>query len=554
MNNDLLINSARVFGQNWRLILEILIYVSWGTLLTFAILKKTAKQGFTDTELIALALGGWPLPALLISLLVLVLLPITSVNFIFIITTALITTSAGLAIHSLRKEITPAFYFPFLIFLILFFLRLGFIAEAVVPSYFDSAEHYRIIQFLLDMGPEKKIIWPTASYYHLGYHSIVAAITFITHAELAQVMLIFGQVILAAIPLPVYFFIYRITRSNTAALFGVTLAAFGWFMPAHAVNWGKYPALLSLLVIQFALGSVTLKKSWLIALSIIVSILIHTRAIILFGILSLAWIASNRLQNRRILSVALTSIMLGMLILLIYRDQTLGPIFEPYWIWVTLLVGLLSALTFQSFPRLTVFSSLAILMMLAGIFIPITSAVTLLDRPLVEMILFLPLALLGGIGAARLPKFIVPILAAVIIVHAWTAYNFYPSDCCQLANRNDMTALDWINEHLPEDARIAIASADLNLTALGTPMLGIGTDAGIWITPLTQRATLPIPFFTDFSEQGTHDLLCERQVTHIYTGATPQSFNFTEAKPEWYEKVFFLSNTQIVHVIGCMNK
>ena len=29
-------------------------------------------------------------------------------------------------------------------------------------------------------------------------------------------------------------------------MFAVTLGALGWYMPAHAVNWGKYPALFGL--------------------------------------------------------------------------------------------------------------------------------------------------------------------------------------------------------------------------------------------------------------------------------------------------------------------
>ncbi len=553
MNNDLFIDGARVLGQQWQLILELLFCVSWGTLLIFALLRKSAKTDFTNFELTALALGGWPLPALLISLLILSLLPFFSIQFIVISVIILITTSAGFAIHAVYKDITPAMLPPIFIFLILFFLRLGYLERIILPSYFDSAEHYRIIQILIHMDHGNKITWPAASYYHIGYHVIVAAFTAMTQANLARAMLLFGQVILAAIPLPMYFFIRRITGSNHAAVFGVTLAAFGWYMPAHAVNWGKYPALLSLLLIQFTLGTVTLKNRWLIGLSLIASALIHTRAIILFGIMGLAWMLSNQLSGKRRLPFMWSGILLGMTILLINRNQFPVPIFEPYAIWVTLLVGLLSALTFQSFPRLIVFSALAIPLMLAAIFVPVTPSFTLLDWPLVEMILFLPLAFLGGVGAARLPKLILPLLAAGILIHAWTAYSFYPSDCCQLVSRNDTVALDWLDKHLPADARVAIASADLKLDAFSAPMQDTGADAGVWIVPLTERAIQALPYFTDFSGQAAHDLLCAQQVTQIYVGAMPQSFkvDFIETKPEWYETIFFLSKTQIAQVKGC---
>ena len=557
MNNELFINSVRVFGQNWRLILALLACVTWGTLLVFAILKKITEQQFTDIELTALALGGWPLPTLLISLLLLFLRAFIPAGFIYIIALIITTLSAGFAVRSVWGEVSLNFVHPILFFLLFVFMRLGFAANAILPPYFDSAEHYRIIQALLSMEDGTKFAWPGAAYYHLGYHFIVAAITCITHANIGQVMLLFGQIILAAIPLPIYFFVCRVTDSHWAALFGVTLAAFGWFMPAHAVNWGKYPALLSLLLIQFTLGTAIIKNRWLLALAAIASVLIHTRAIILLAIFGTAWLLSamwmDQPRNRRILLLALTVTMLGMAILLLERNQILGPILEPYLIWVTLLVGLLAATVFRSFPRLIVLPLISILLMLAGIYIPVTTSHTLLDRPLVEMTLFLPLAFLGGLGVVRLPKFAVIVLAASIIIHAWVMYKFSPSDCCQLVDHDDAAALDWMDKHLPADARIAIASTDLNLNAFSRPMLGAGTDAGLWVAPLTQRATLTLPYSTDFVTQSTRDLLCQEHMTHIYIGARLQSFesDFAETNPAWYETVFSLPNAHIVQVINC---
>lgn len=553
MNNDLLINSVRIVEQNWKLILSLLTCVLWGTLLVFATLKKITEQ-YTDIEVTALALGGWPLPALLLSLLILLLHTFIPDNFIFIIALTIIVLSAGFAIRSIWGKVSSGFIPPIVIFLLFVFVRVGFAASAILPPYFDSAEHYRIIQILLNLDHETKLSWPTTAYYHLGYHFMVAALTLITHANIGQVMLLFGQIILAAIPLPMYFFIHRVTDSHWTAFFGVTLAAFGWFMPAHAINWGKYPALLSLLLIQFTLGAATIKSRWLVALTAIASVLIHTRAIILLVMFGVAWEFSklwmDQPRNRRLLLFALTVTLLGMLTLLIERTHVLGPIFEPYLIWITLLIGLLSATVFQSFPRLIVFSILTMLFMLAGIFIPITPALTLLDRPLVEMTLFLPLAFLGGLSVARLPKFAVTIFAVSIIIHAWTAYNFSPSDCCQLVNRDDAVALDWMDRHLPADARIAISGASLNLNAFSNPMRGAGTDAGIWVAPLTQRAIFVLPYSTDFVTQNTHDLLCQQHVTHIYVGERPQSFepNFIEAKPEWYEVIFNLPKVRLIQV------
>jgi hypothetical protein len=341
--------------------------------------------------------------------------------------------------------------------------------------------------------------------------------------------------------------------AQAAALFGVALAAFGWFMPAHSVNWGKYPALLSLLLIQFTLGMVVIKNRWLIMLSLLASVLIHSRSIILIGVFGIAWMLSQLLRDKRKLFFALGAAMLGMAALLIDQNQALGPVVEPYRIWVTLLVGLLSASVARSFPRLILFSTLAMLGMLAMSFIPISNSYTLLDRPLVEMILFLPLAFLGGVGAARLPKAAILLFAVIIIFNAFTHYNFSPSNCCQLVARDDRTALDWIERQLPDDARVAIAGADLNIDAFSAPMQGTGTDAGIWVMPLSGREVTSLPYFTDFGSQEIYQSLCQQQVTHIYVGSRPQSFraDLFEARSAWYEVIFHLPGAQIVRVSGC---
>lgn len=242
VNADLLTNSLLVFGRNWELIFAILAFVLWGFVLTFAILKKIKDQNFTDTELITLALGGWPITALFISLLTLLLRAFIPDEIVYIVVIGFMVISAGFALRAVWR--CASLYYVLTIFFILVFIHLGFTANIILPSYFDSAEHYRIIQVFLNMQEPSNLIWPTISYYHIGYHVIVAALTSITHANIGQVMLLFGQIVLAAIPFPVYFFVHRAAKSRKAAFFGIALAAFGWFMPAHAVNWGKYPALL----------------------------------------------------------------------------------------------------------------------------------------------------------------------------------------------------------------------------------------------------------------------------------------------------------------------
>jgi CHASE2 domain-containing sensor protein len=112
MNKDLFINSTRVLVQNWELILAILVCVSWGTLLTFATLKKITRTQFSDAELNALALGGWPLPALVISALILALHFFIPDKFISVIS---VCCSRCMETHFTWFH-DPFFYFPVLCF------------------------------------------------------------------------------------------------------------------------------------------------------------------------------------------------------------------------------------------------------------------------------------------------------------------------------------------------------------------------------------------------------------------------------------------------------
>jgi hypothetical protein len=144
-------------------------------------------------------------------------------------------------------------------------------------------------------------------------------------------------------------------------------------------------------------------------------------------------------------------------------------------------------------------------------------------------------------------------MGIAVIAHAWMTYSFSPSGCCQLAGRDDAVVLDWADKHLPVDANIAIASADLSLNSFGEPLQSTGTDAGIWITPLAQRTTTHLPYTTDFTSSHTHALICDKRITYVYIGARPQSFDpeLFLKKPDWYEYILFLPNAKIIRVLGC---
>jgi hypothetical protein len=580
---------------------EIIVFLScmlWGSIVTISVLRTAGGVRLGLSESISLALGGWVLPVLPASILIIGLGILFKVHPDPLVLGTLMIGSMGVAVWSLSKEKSAPARKSFLVplFLLLFFLvsillRLAFIAHILLPPYFDSAEHYRIIQSLVGTVDGTRtahgFTWPVASYYHIGYHAIAAVLTAAFHLDIKNVMLVSGQIALAAVPIPLFLIVRRVTQSNLAASFTVLLAACGWYMPAYSINWGKYPALFSLLPVEFTLGAAYLAGesggkaerlrilSGMVLLGISVSFLIHTRSLIILGMIFAAWILASYWERQ---SIACRYLFLGGVLMvlivefiLVMHNAILDPVLGPYingGILATGLVSLFSAAAFQKYPRFAFSTLLVVGFLLSGLFLPVPfyAYTTLLDRPLVEMLLFMPLAVLGGAGCAGLidllqnrPSYIKKgafvLLSGVIVVHAFTSFSFYPSDCCSFVTRDDLVALDWMGKNLPGNVRILIPSSNLSFSISPAPFQEIASDAGVWILPLAGRQTLSLLYSTDFAQPGVLETICQQGVTHIYVGGAGQGFDAGTLvkKPEWYTMVLFLPQAKVYRVTGCAN-
>ena len=203
-------DSLSVLSDNWILVLTILFIILSGQMLIHLALKRIFGKELTAEEYFSLGIGGWLLPALLISLLWLVWGIIATQPPEVLIVFILIFTFAYSAILFFRseKEVFSAskitLFVLFVILVLSLFLRLAFVSEAILPLYSDSAQHYRIIKDLLG-NPESSnatasFKWPAPAYYHLGFHLLAAFITSLTNTEIAKTMLILGQMIIAVTP------------------------------------------------------------------------------------------------------------------------------------------------------------------------------------------------------------------------------------------------------------------------------------------------------------------------------------------------------------------
>jgi hypothetical protein len=320
----------------------------------------------------------------------------------------------------------------------------------------------------------------------------------------------------------------------------------------------------------------------ILVLGIITTILFHSRALIVLGILALAWILATGWQRLTKLSRVITflAILIGIVLLIMFvrTKDVFGLLFDPYWekgAAVTTVVLVLGIFAQWRFPRLAFASILVILLLFGGLLIPVNvpgyGKLTLLDRPFVEMILYLPLTLLGAAGLAGLEKslqeligrwpaqrywssqYISGLFIVLLVINAFAHYNIYPANCCSIVGRDDLVAIDWMDKNLPPHARIAISSTELHVLDTNAPQGAAGGDAGAWITPLTDRVTIPLPYQSDFSQQAIFDALCRLETGYLYVGEAGASFNNgpLAASPERYRILLSMPEVKVYQVTGC---
>lgn len=475
------------------------------------------------------------------------------------------------------------------LFTALILLRLVFIRDLLLPPYTDPVEHYQIITDLLHPERPPQAFYSLARivvrYYHFGFHALAGWVSALSGSPVPDVMLVLGQLLQAVIPVACFFPVRSAVRSDAAGLWTVLLAGLAWRMPAYASNWGKYPALTSLAVLPFALGMLilaarTTDRKQKLTLTVFalaggfLAALSHTRSLILLAMaVGGWWIADNVLKARpgwRILVAGLTvcaALWMG------YRaaaDTGLLFMLAPYLqegAFVTLLVVLLVPFGWKHTPRPMVSALLFLLFLLGGALIPLPAWLerfgyqTLLDRPFAQMVLFLPLSIIGGIGLAglaaelagvqapalrRLWRPAALLLLLALTVHAFRQYGFSPSTCCQMATADDAAAYRWIEQNLPRQSVILIASNR-------TPTRSFGVDGGIWITPLTGYRTEKWLYNAAIDTPAVIAQICAKGVTHLYAGGTSTRFSVErlETLPGWYENQFTRPGAYIYRIIGC---
>lgn len=559
--------------------------IAWGFFVARVCLLHFFEVSLTEVEVLSISAAGWVIPVLILSLFTLFILLIFNAIIGGICAGILIFFSVWLFRH---KRITAHLLIFIALLIPTLILRFAFLADQVLPSYFDSAEHYRLIHLLTESYQTGNLSYGlTSLYYHLGFHLLTAFISYFFQVEIIDLMLVIGPILLTFLPFSFYFILKRETNSTVAAFFGCLLAGFGFHMPAHVLNWGKYPALLGMLAMLSVFNLAYLlycnhvfknRRTIFILLTVAIpaSVFIHSRTLIIYGLLGIASLITagwSRLRDsHRPISFILLISLFAIEIFAIQNNFVLKTLLDTYLtkdLWMLVLLLPLTIIAAMVYPKPTFFLltwlALCILCLFIPIIIPVHGIQTPLDRPFVQMFSVIPLSLLGGFGLAGLTqwsqrfhlksnliqRFIHVSIFSLVFLNAAQNYQFYSSACCRFASRDDLAAFTWLEQNLPSDANILIPSSVLSVTSKETTQSLTGVDAGIWIMPLTSRKTTFAPQATQFTQPEIYQQLCAQGITHIYSGGMPESFKPMQENPGGYTIAFLLPQAGIYTLTGC---
>ncbi len=136
--------------------------------------------------------------------------------------------------------------------------------DLLLPNWVDSQHHTLIIRAILEKGGLPGDLSPYLEgpfYYHYGFHILTALFTALSGLEIAQGMLILGQLLNASISLSIYALGKSLWEDWRPAAAAALLTSFATRMPAYYLSWGRYTLATGLVLLPLAMGlSISLLK------------------------------------------------------------------------------------------------------------------------------------------------------------------------------------------------------------------------------------------------------------------------------------------------------
>jgi hypothetical protein len=302
------------------------------------------------------------------------------------------------------------------------------------------------------------------------------------------------------------------------------------------------------------------KRRWLFYGFILLSgiTFIHTRIAISLLFVLIGFFIINKLQLREefrfFQSVRFT------LLFVLFMWPLFHPLIDFYNnIPILIIVLILIPFAFQFYPSasmggLIFLSGLSLAMLIPNLFD--VGGRTLLDRQFLAIILYVPLSLMGGLGFGGLIKKLgsnivlqsaVSIVLVACVFINLTPQAFLPDQCCNYFYESDRLAFQWIQENSSSHTLFFIST-------LNDSDRAYGTDAGIWISPLTKISTNKLLFNVNWNSINLFDEICpsDRGEAYIYMGGRDTSFDDNQLlQQQWITPAFQAGGVVIYRISNC---
>ncbi len=425
--------------------------------------------------------------------------------------------------------------------------RLWQARDLLLPNWVDSLHHALIVRKMVEAGGLTATLEPYLPgqfYYHYAFHSFTALFSHMSGIDPARSVLLVGQVLIASISLSAYSLAKALSRDWRAGWAAAMFVTFVTKMPGYYLSWGRYTMVVGVLMLGLAVAEAVYlwrripswRQSFALLLLTAGTLLSHYLAAFLLGLFLLLqgfqWIGLSLGQKRwdwgRILNLAIPVMVAAVLTLPWYLRifryaglamnleplRTLENITEAQWNYTSYLIGpnaaypllaialagIVWALT-QS--QLRVFGGWGLL--IAALTLPLSLQITPFRSDYYALLVFLPAGVLVGmlwmwisdrlavwLRIRGLTEAVAIGLVFVFMMVGVGANISAVNPETTLVTPADIRALDWINEHLPSDARFFI-----NTTPWGYGV-SRGVDGGAWILPYTGRWSLVPTIFYPF--------------------------------------------------------
>ena len=467
----------------------------------------------------------------------------------------------GLVVRRKRLKFDWKLLVALALFGALIALRLWQARELVLPNWVDSLHHSLIVRKMVEAGGLTASLEPYLPgnfYYHFGFHSFTALYSLFSKQFAPFAVLYLGQVISAGVSLSIYAFTKTLTRDWKISLLAAMLSALVTKMPGYYLTWGRYTMLAGMLLMPLAMayGLKVLRNQRgvgnLLALAVLTAgtLLTHYFTAFLlavwFVLLGLIWLFRSfkaRVFNWQTAFSLILPVLVGLLMVLPWYLRIfqysggrsdlsanlvgLAADRAEQWSYLHYLIGNQLNLILVIMASAGVLWSLlrnerlefALWALFMGLMsLPIGVQLSSFRHDYFGLVLFFPISVmaasfvvgvvqffrerLANLPARRLAAVIAAVFMIFILGYGGWSNRDVINDITMLADQDDLDALNWIDTHLPKDARFFINTAPWGFG------LYRGVDGGAWITPYTGRRSLvPTIFFAFGMESNGNKLI-----------------------------------------------